>query len=78
MLKISIICTLGCHCSVLMVHVCYRCDGAAECVALQLFGEWSPHPSHPTPQQAGHTGTHFQAVEMEEKEKRKAEAELYR
>lgn len=61
-----------------LYRVCYRCDGAAECAALQLFGEWSPHPSHPTPQQAGHTGAHFQAVEMEEKEKREAEAELYR
>ncbi len=58
--------------------VCYRCDGAGEGAALQLFGEWSPHPSHPAPQQAGHAGAYFQAVEMEEKEKWKAEAELYR
>lgn len=54
--------------------VCCRCDGPAEGVAFGLPGLRGSYSSRPPQQQAGQPGTHLQALEMEEKEKREAEA----
>lgn len=54
--------------------LCRRCDGPAEGAAFRLPGLGGSHASRPPQQQAGQPGAHLQALEMEEKEKREAEA----
>lgn len=53
---------------------CCRCDGPAEGAAFRLPGHRSSYTSRAPQQQASQPGTHLQALEMEEKEKREAEA----
>lgn len=54
--------------------MCGRCDGAAEGAAPRLSGLRCSHSPRPAQQQAGQLGTHLQALEVEEKEEREAEA----
>lgn len=57
-----------------MFVLCRRRDGPAEGAAFGLPGLRGSYASRPPQQQAGQLGTHLQALEMEEKEKREAEA----
>lgn len=52
----------------------HRCDGPAEGAAFGLPGLRGSYTTCPAQQQASQPGTHLQALEMEEKEKREAEA----
>lgn len=62
----------------LCVVLCPRCDGPAEGAAFRLPGLRGSYASHPPQQQAGQPGTHLQALEVEEKEKREAQAKFHR
>lgn len=62
----------------LCVVLCPRCDGPAEGAAFRLPGLRGSYASRPPQQQAGQPGTHLQALEVEEKEKREAQAKFHR
>lgn len=54
--------------------LCCRYDGPAEGAAFRLPGHRGSYTSCPPQQQAGQPGTYLQAMEVEEKEEREAEA----
>lgn len=64
--------------SLISLLFCSGAGGPAEGAEDRLPGNRGPHSAHPPEQQAGLPGADLQALEVEEKEKWEAQAELHR